>query len=130
MRQIAQSAGREARGRQARGAGATAEGRNRTTGLRDYGTTDYGTWGQSKRQKAESGDLKSDMRLNMNVTTKSTKATKALRGLPAIPAPPKSGRRGEIKEVEAFIRSVGGRPMSRSTKQRLAKAGCSVPSRD
>jgi uncharacterized protein (DUF433 family) len=36
----------------------------------------------------------------------------------------------EIEEAEAFIRSVGGRPMSRSTKQRLAKAGCSGPPQD
>jgi len=58
------------------------------------------------------------------------KATQGLRGLPTIPAPRKSGRRGELKEVGAFIRSVGGRPMSRSTKQRLAKAGCSGPPQD
>ena len=61
----------------------------------------------------------------MNATTKFTKATKGLQGLPAIPAPRKTGRRSEVQEVEAFIRSVGGRPMSRSTKQRLAKSGCS-----
>src|ERR1035441_948904 len=57
----------------------------------------------------------------MNATTKFTKATKGLQGLPAIPAPRKTGRSSEVEEVETIIRSVGGRPMSRSTKQRLAK---------
>jgi hypothetical protein len=66
----------------------------------------------------------------MNATTKFTKVTKGLQGLPAIPAPHKTGRRSEVEEVETFIRSVGGRPMSRSTKQRLVKAGCSGPAPD
>ena len=66
----------------------------------------------------------------MNATTKFTKATKGLQGLPAIPAPRKTGRSSEVEEVETFIRSVGGRPMSRSTKQRLAKAGCAGPAPD
>ena len=61
----------------------------------------------------------------MNATTKSTKTIKGLQGLPAIPAPRKNGRCSEIKEVEAFILSVGGKPMNRSTKQRLERAGCS-----
>jgi hypothetical protein len=61
----------------------------------------------------------------MNATTKSTKATKGLQGLPVIPAPRKNSRRSELEEVETFIRAVGGRPMSRSTKQRLVRAGCS-----
>jgi hypothetical protein len=66
----------------------------------------------------------------MNATTNSSKATKGLRGLPVIPALRKTARRSEIEEAEAFIRSVGGRPMSRSTKQRLANAGCSGPPQD
>jgi hypothetical protein len=66
----------------------------------------------------------------MNATTRFTKATKGLQGLPAIPAPRKTGRSSEVEEVETFIRSVGGRPMSRSTKQRLAKTGCAGPAPD
>ena len=63
-------------------------------------------------------------------STKAIKVGKALPALPAIPAPRKNGRRSELKEVEAFILSVDGRPMSRSTKQRLVKAGCSGPPPD
>jgi hypothetical protein len=66
----------------------------------------------------------------MNATTRFMKVTKGLQGLPAIPAPRKTGRRSEVEEIETFIHSVGGRPMSRSTKQRLSKAGCSGPPED
>ena len=62
----------------------------------------------------------------MNTTIKSTKAIKLAKLLPAIPAAP--GCLGhneiEIQQVEMFIRSVGGKPMTQLTKYRLARAGC------
>lgn len=60
----------------------------------------------------------------MNATIKSTKTIEAAKALPDIPAFGQSGSANELKQVEGFIRSVGGRRMTRQTKQRLAKAGC------
>lgn len=60
----------------------------------------------------------------MNVTIKSTKTIKC--GLVLPPLPQASARHGhhEVTEVEAFIRSVGGKAMSQATKRRLHKANC------
>jgi hypothetical protein len=60
----------------------------------------------------------------MNVTIKSTKTIKCGTALP--PAPRSSARNGhyEVTEVEAFIRSVGGKAMTQGTKRRLHKARC------
>jgi hypothetical protein len=60
----------------------------------------------------------------MNTTIKSTKAIKLAKMLPAIPAAPGRLGHNEIQQVEMFIRSVGGKPMTQLTKHRLAKAGC------
>ena len=60
----------------------------------------------------------------MNGTIKSTKAIKSAKAFPALPTPPKCLGHSEIQQVEAFIRSVGGRPMTQLSKHRLAKAGC------
>ncbi len=60
----------------------------------------------------------------MNATIKYSKAIKAPRGVPTVPLRDRIPRRDELKEVEAFIRSSGGKPMSQSTKKRLARAGC------
>jgi hypothetical protein len=55
---------------------------------------------------------------------KSTKAIKLAKAVPTLPTPPNRPGRSEIQQVEAFIRSVGGRPMTQVTKHGLAKAGC------
>jgi hypothetical protein len=60
----------------------------------------------------------------MNGTIKSTKAIKPATALPALPTPPKRLGHSEIQQAEAFVRSVGGRPMTQFIKHRLAKAGC------
>jgi hypothetical protein len=44
--------------------------------------------------------------------------------LPAVPPSGRAARRDELKEVEAFIHSSGGKPMSQATKKRLVQAGC------
>jgi hypothetical protein len=54
---------------------------------------------------------------------KYSKAIKAPRGVPAVPLPDRNARRDELKELEAFIRSSGGKPMTLATKKRLAQAG-------
>ena len=63
-------------------------------------------------------------RRTMNTTVKSMRRIERADLLPRLPAPGKSTRSNELKEVEAFIRSLGGKPMSTATKRRLAKAGC------
>ena len=60
----------------------------------------------------------------MNGTIKSTKAIKSAKAFPTLPTPPRRLGRSEIQQAEAFVRSVGGRPMTQLTKRRLAKAGC------
>ena len=60
----------------------------------------------------------------MNATIKSMKPIKAAGELPAIPAPAQTARRSQLKEIGAFIRSAGGKPMTRATKRRLARARC------
>jgi len=60
----------------------------------------------------------------MNATLKLTKTIKAATALPPLPAPRQRGRRNELQGVEAMIHSLGGKPMNRMTKQRLASAGC------
>ncbi len=62
----------------------------------------------------------------MRVTTKSSKATKSVTGVPRIPRRKRTTRRNELSQVEAFIRSSGGKPMSRATKERLERAGCNA----
>jgi hypothetical protein len=44
--------------------------------------------------------------------------------LPTLSVPRRPDHQDDLKEIEAFIRSAGGKPMTRPTKQRLAKAGC------
>jgi len=53
-----------------------------------------------------------------------TKAIKLAKMLPAIPAAPGRLGHSETQQVEMFIRSVGGKPMTQLTKYRLARAGC------
>jgi hypothetical protein len=60
----------------------------------------------------------------MNATIKYSKAIKAPRGVPAVPLRGRAARRDELKEIEMFIGSAGGKPMSRATKRRLVQAGC------
>ncbi len=60
----------------------------------------------------------------MNATIKYMKAIKAPRGVPAVPFSGRTARRDGLKEMEAFIRSVGGKPMTLATKKRLVRAGC------
>ena len=60
----------------------------------------------------------------MSVTTKSTRRIKGLKRLPTLPAIPKPGRPDEPKEIEAYIRSLGGKPLSEATRQKLIEAGC------
>jgi hypothetical protein len=60
----------------------------------------------------------------MNATIKYSKAIKVPRGVPAVPLPDRNARRDELKEMEAFIRSSGGKPMTLATKKRLVRAGC------
>jgi len=44
--------------------------------------------------------------------------------MPAVPLPDRNARRDELNEMEAFIRSSGGKPMTLATKKRLVRAGC------
>lgn len=60
----------------------------------------------------------------MSVTIKSTKRIKAARALPGLPAAPKPKPSNQVKEVEAYIRSLGGKPLTKATKQKLIEAGC------
>jgi hypothetical protein len=60
----------------------------------------------------------------MSATIKFSKTIKAPCGVPTIPDSGRRARRDEMKEVETFIRAVGGKPMTPATKKRLAQAGC------
>lgn len=60
----------------------------------------------------------------MNATLKSTGRIKGAKLLPPLPSGGKPMGADELKAIEAFIRSQGGKPMTKATKKRLAKAGC------
>jgi len=60
----------------------------------------------------------------MSVTIRSTKTTKGAGALPSLPAAPRPKGSDEVKDIEAYIRSLGGKPLSKATKQKLIQAGC------
>lgn len=60
----------------------------------------------------------------MSVIVKSSKRIKGGERLPSVPSRKKGSRRREAEEIEQFIRSRGGKKMSKVIKQRLQEAGC------
>ena len=60
----------------------------------------------------------------MKATIKSTKRINQAKTLPRLPefSPPK--HTNEVQEIEGYIRSLGGKPLSKGAKQRLIAAGC------
>lgn len=60
----------------------------------------------------------------MIATNKSASRIRGTALVPRLPSAPRRGRSNEAKQVEDYIRSLGGKPMTQATKRRLAKAGC------
>ncbi|MEK9138243.1 MAG: hypothetical protein AAB393_14045 [Bacteroidota bacterium] len=60
----------------------------------------------------------------MSVTIKSTKRIRGAKTLPPLPAAPKPKPSDELKEIEDYIRSLGGKPLTKATRQKLIAAGC------
>ena len=60
----------------------------------------------------------------MSVTIKPTKRIRGAKTLPTLPPAPKFKPPDEVKEIEDYIRSLGGKPLTKATKQKLIAAGC------
>ena len=60
----------------------------------------------------------------MRVTIRSTKRIRGAKTLPTLPVARNATSSDELKKIEDYIRSMGGKPLTKATRQKLIAAGC------